>query len=314
MKIISFLKRFPTEEACKKHFLQQRNKLGITCKRCQDKTKHYWLEAKNKWMCSQCESVTCMKAGTIMERSKLPIQTWYLCMHLMTSVKKPFSALEMQRQLECKYYEPVLNMMHKIRIALGKRDDNYKLFGHVEIDDAFFTSVNPVEKDRLGNPIGVVKESKRGRGTTKSTVLVMAESTPVSQPKYKHSKKRALGHIKMTKMDDLSGAGINYVVSKSINEESHVISDKYSSYSGLKDLVASHTRVVVKPKDAMSTLPWVHTIISNAKRQILGVHHSVTNGYLQNYLNEFCYKLNRRNIEGDLFDNVLALAIEDTWY
>ncbi len=56
-------------------------------------------------------------------------------------------------------------------------------------------------------------------------------------------------------------------------------------------------------------LPWVHIAISNAKRLLLDIHHDIEPQYLQNYLNEFCYKFNRRNFGDKLFDRLLIACI-----
>ena len=49
--------------------------------------------------------------------------------------------------------------------------------------------------------------------------------------------------------------------------------------------------------------------ISNAKRTLLGMYHKIKGKYLQLYLDEFCYKLNRRYFGNKLFDRLtLALA------
>ena len=58
-----------------------------------------------------------------------------------------------------------------------------------------------------------------------------------------------------------------------------------------------------------TTLKWVHIAISNAKRTLLGMYHKIKGKYLQLYLDEFCYKLNRRYFGNNLFDKLtLALA------
>ena len=54
-------------------------------------------------------------------------------------------------------------------------------------------------------------------------------------------------------------------------------------------------------------------MISNAKRNFLGIHHSMKKEYLQNYLNEFCYKTNRR-YSNNLFDRLMIASVEDAWY
>src|SRR5437868_9621945 len=131
MRLSTFFKNFPDEETCLEYLKQKREEQGITCKRC-GCAKHYWFQERELWKCSECGSWTNLRAGTIMMKSKLPMLTWFTCIHLMTSTKKSISALEMQRQLAMKRYEPVWYMMQKIRLSMGKRDKKYKLSGNVE--------------------------------------------------------------------------------------------------------------------------------------------------------------------------------------
>ena len=308
MNIIEFTEKFKDEKSCRMYLKAQREKEGITCKKCLEITKHYWLGAVEKWQCSKCNSRTNLRAGTIMEKSKMSVYKWFLAIHLMSSIKKPFSALEMQRQLGHKFYEPVLDMVNKIRATMGNRDNRYKLKGCVEIDEGFFEVVNLDKKDSLGNVIEEKKKVKQGRGSDKRSVLVMVESAKVEQ-KSKHKKDRVMGYVKMIVMDDLSGSGINYEVAKNIDSNATVLTDKYKGYSKIDKLVHKHESMVVPSKKADKMLPWVHTIIANAKRQLLGVHHSVGTDNLQNHLNEFCYKLNRRNFTTDLFDRILIASV-----
>jgi hypothetical protein len=56
----------------------------------------------------------------------------------MSITKKGFSALEMQRLLEHKRYEPVWLLMHKVRISMGTRDKRYVFNGYIEMDEGFF--------------------------------------------------------------------------------------------------------------------------------------------------------------------------------
>ena len=80
-----------------------------------------------------------------------------------------------------------------------------------------------------------------------------------------------------------------------------------------KEIAKKHIQKVVPPIEASNALPWVHTMISNAKRNLPGIHHSMTKYYLQNYLNEFCYKTNRRYSD-NLFDRLMIARVEDAWY
>ena len=52
-----------------------------------------------------------------------------------------------------------------------------------------------------------------------------------------------------------------------------------------------------------------HKTTPNAKRNFLGIHHSIRRNYTKNYLNEFCFNFNRRYNYMDLFDRVLNVAV-----
>jgi len=321
MKLLDFNKRFPTEHSARLYLIQKREEEGIICKKCGN-SEHIWLDNQSYWRCKTCRSCTQLTAGTVMEKSHIPIDSWFKVIHLMTATKQSLSALEMQRQIGMKRYEPVWYMMQKIRSAMGKRDSQYTLKGTIEVDDAFFEIVNLPEKDELGNVKTSIKvvskgddEQKRGRGSNKQMkVMVMVESTYNPNQTNPHKKNRAMGFAKMVVMDNLNSIGINYEIEKSIDKNATVLTDGYHSFRKIDNVISNHVKMVVPSKEAHKKLPWVHTVISNAKSMFLGTHHSIGKDYLQNYLNEYCYKLNRRSFNDDLFDRMILAGVQDTWY
>jgi hypothetical protein len=64
----------------------------------------------------------------------------------------------------------------------------------------------------------------------------------------------------------------------------------------------------------ITTLKWVHIIIANAKRALLGIYHKIKGKYLQLYLDEFCYKLNRRYFKTNVFDRLTCAVAKSYWY
>jgi hypothetical protein len=62
-----------------------------------------------------------------------------------------------------------------------------------------------------------------------------------------------------------------------------------------------------------TTLKWVHIAVSNAKRTLLGIDHKVKGKYLQLYLDEFCYKLNRNYFGNRLFDRIVLALAKSYW-
>ncbi len=237
-----------------------------------------------------------------MHKSKLPYRYWFITMHLLTSTKKSFSAKEIQRQLGHKRYTPIWHMVHKLRKAMGKRDDEYILASSIELDEGFFSTEVPEyqKAERL----------KRGRGSQKKTkVLVMAESQEVATAE-EGKKPRKVGYLKMKVIEDLRKETINKVVQSSVNlRETSIVSDDSTSYVDLKGFVKHHEREVIHKEKIGEKLPWVHITISNAKRQLLNSYHNIKPEFLQSYLDEFCYKFNRRYFAEALFGRLLVAAV-----
>ena len=67
-----------------------------------------------------------------------------------------------------------------------------------------------------------------------------------------------------------------------------------------------HLQEIVKGKKAHEVLKWTHILISNAKSFIIGTFHRFGKKHLQSYLDEFCYRFNRRKWELQLFDSVIT--------
>ena len=57
---------------------------------------------------------------------------------------------------------------------------------------------------------------------------------------------------------------------------------------------------MVSAESEDSKLKWVNTLISNAKAFVLGTFHRLKTDDLQLYLDEFCYRFNRRVLKNKL--------------
>ena len=188
---------------------------------------------------------------------------------------------------------------------MGSMDSMYQLDKIVELDEGFFKSID-TEKDEEEKST----PKKRGRGSQKQTTVIVMASTVYDFGKIKKfNKPTKFRYVKMLVVDNLKGQTVGEKVSENIKYDSVVKTDNYRSYSKIKDSVWCQIPQSVKPKDAGKVLPWVHTMISNAKRTLLGVHHMISTKYAQNYLDEFCYKVIRRNYGDQLFDRLLIACV-----
>ena len=298
MNLFSFSAHFGTEEDCRNHFKSERDKIGLTCK-C-GSTEHFWIKSRLSYECKICRSRKSLKSGTIMENSNLSFLIWYKTMFLMSVTKKGFSAKEIQKQLGLKRYEPVWAMVHKLRKAMGNRDAKYTLEGMIEFDEAYFT----VESSEIEQEKGI-----RGKGAVgKQNVAMMAESTPLEDLET-GKKEKQVRFFKAKVLDGHDGKEINETIKESIDNQSIVFTDKSTSYVDIADFVELHIMEKSSKETTEETLKWVHIAISNAKRNLLGNYHKIKRKYLQLYLNEFIYKLNRRYFGDRLFERLIIANI-----
>lgn len=301
MNILSFMEEFPNEESCKTHFRAQREKEGVECKKCGCE-EHYWLKAKDQWQCKDCDFRTTIKSGSIMQGSQVNFLTWYQAMAFMTFSKKTISEAELQRQLNHPKYDTIWRLMHKIRSAMGKRDALYQLEGAIEFDEGYFEKATS-EKVNL----------KRGRGSQRQlNVAVMAESTPLEDIET-NTKSSHCRYFKMIVMRDHKAEGIDKVIEENFDQKSIVFSDKSTSYVNISHYVETHITEKSDKETTKTTLKWVHIAISNAKRALLGTFHKIKGKYLQNYLNEFCYKLIRRYFGNRVFERLTLAVAKSYW-
>jgi DNA-directed RNA polymerase subunit RPC12/RpoP len=299
MKLFEFDKYFPNEDSCKSKFKEIRDLQGVVCPKCGCK-RHYWKSSKEMYQCAKCGHRQSLRANTILHGSKLPFRYWFIAMHLLTATKHSFSASELQRQLGHKRYQPIWELLHKLRSVMGKRDDKYTLCGHIELDEGFFSTEIAIEEKN--------NKLKAGAGSQKQTKVVVMAETQESLLQKKGQKPTKVNHIKMIVVEDLKADTISTVASNCIEKESKIITDASKSHTNFKKIFSEHQSQVISPEDIGKVLPWVHIAISNSKSLLRDTYHGIKSEFLQEYLNEFCYKFNRRYFGEDMFDRLLEIG------
>lgn len=103
------------------------------------------------------------------------------------------------------------------------------------------------------------------------------------------------------------------IVIEHILPESMGFTDEYMVYYGLGKMGFTHRRI--QHKSSTYVMDDVHTNTiegywSLVKRGIGSVYHSVAQKYLQNYLNEYSFRYNRRKDEQPMFTSFLQQVIK----
>ena len=285
LSLEEFQDKFCTEEACQKHLFQMRWPEGYKCPRCGHE-RFYVHGPRRLYECKACRYQASLTAGTIFHRTRTPLKTWFWVIFLMARPKSGISMLSLQRMLKIKTYKTIWTMGHKIRKAMADRDAPYKLGGLVEMDDSYF---------------GGSKAGKRGRGAAgKAAVVVSVED-----------RGRKAGFAKMHKVENVRSDHIRPIADNGFAEGTVAKTDGLRAYAAaFRDSHHKHEAVLVgSGTQAPKLLPWVHTLLANIKGNIRGVYKGVHHKHLQRYLDEFCYRHNRRFWEDQLFGRLLHACL-----
>lgn len=83
------------------------------------------------------------------------------------------------------------------------------------------------------------------------------------------------------------------------------MTDKWRGYSPLTELYD----ITHQKSETDKNFKVMHRCIQQLKSWITGIHHSVNHDYLQGYLDEFCYRINRSIHKETIFDNLLQRMV-----
>lgn len=109
---------------------------------------------------------------------------------------------------------------------------------------------------------------------------------------------------------DTKGSTLLAFSKSNITEGGTIHSDVFKPYNALSgDYYCDMQKYDTKSDDGR--LKWPHVMISNIKTNIEGAYHGLEGTYLQCYLDEFCYRFNRRHSRNPLFDHLLVYCL---WY
>lgn len=284
MSVWEFMEYFGTEKKCKEHLFNARFSEGFVCPKC-GHTHGTKIKTRNSMQCANCDYQLSAICGTVMEDSKLPIKKWYYAMYLVTVGKRGISAKELQKHIKVTY-KTAWYLLKRIRESMGVSDEKYILSGVVAVDEAYFTGKHDESA-----------ESKAGRGNNKSKVLVCVSHDQNGHPL----------HVKMKVVEDFTTKTIGDFLHKNIEKNSILNTDGYVVYrSETFKADYKHEYEVGHPEDENSKLKWLHILIGNAKSMIQGTYHGLDKQELQSYLNEFCYRFNRRFIADSMFEKLIS--------
>ena len=278
-------KNFATQEACLVYLAALRWPSGYVCSSCA--SAKAWKMVNGLILCAKCRRQQSVLAGTVFQDTHMPLPTWFRAMWHVCANKNGMSAQNLQRLLGLRSYNTAWFCLHKLRRAMV-RPGRERLSGIVEADETY-----------MGGP----REGNRGRGAFGKQIVFIAAEV----------RGHKIGRIRLSHIPDVSGATLGRAVSDAVTVGAIIRTDGWKGYNGVTASGYKH-EVVVESADELDDikLSKCHLVISLLKRWILGtMQGNVGKEHLQDYLNEFTFRFNRRSARnrGLLFYRLAQQAV-----
>lgn len=275
---IEFSNRFNKKDSCYAYLAHYKWKDGFVCHFC-NSTVEYNCEKAHHKRCGNCQKLISPTMNTLFHKVKFGIEKAFYIVLKMSATTKSISAEQLSKTIDVNRKTALL-FQQKVRLAM-KSSEKFPLEGQVEVDEAF---------------IGQKEDGKIGRGAEdKAQIVVAVEKHGATGVKRMYARK----------IDNASAPELKVIFEKQISTKATILTDKWKGYSPLTE-VYNITQEKSEPDNNFKVM---HRCIQQLKSWIRGIHHSVNHDYLQGYLDEFCYRINRSIHKKTIFDNLLQRMV-----
>lgn len=273
---IEFDSMFSTEEKCIAYLFKQRWEQGFECSKCGGIT--YWKSNRNLYICKNCEHQHSITAGTILHKTHKPLKFWFKAIWMFTTTKSGISATNLARLLGLSYPTAWTWLQKLKRCTINPERE--KLSGTVEVDEFY---------------LGGKHSGKQGRGSeNKHKIVVAVERREFEDSEFDLS--HLMGRARLSVVPDCSAESLVPFIKDNIYKGSSLITDKWRGYTD--ELQKDYIHKTFKSNENLSALDHVHRIASLVKRWFIGtLQGSIKPEHLQEYMNEYIFRFNRRNLK-----------------
>jgi transposase-like protein len=304
MNFIELQKKFPNEKAVADHFIALRYNGSIGCVHCGSTHIYHRQDKPKVFQCMDCNNSFSAFKDTIFENSSTDLVKWMYAIHLFLNGKKGISGLQLMREVGVTY-KTAWRMLKQIRLAMGNHETQQIFEAIVEMDETYVGG-KPRKKNKISDNKDKENSStpnKRGRGTNKTPVVAVVERSSNTV------------HAKVSLPDKegkkLTGKQLFKILADVTKEGTIVMTDELQSYN-LLDRTDKYIRLKIDHSKMFSD-GFIHTntvesFWATLKRGVYGIYHQISPKYLQNYVDEFCFRHNNRN-NSDTFDLLLKRCV-----
>lgn len=276
-----FMKEFDTDEKCFGYLIKLKYPDGIYCPRCETITNFTKIKSRPVIQCS-CGHQISPLVGTIFEKSRTRLVSWFYAFFLMSKTRTGISAKQLERELGVSY-KCAWRMFKQIRLLMGQLDGGV-LDGIVEVDETY-----------IGGK-GKHRKYQTFFEDQKEIVMGMIERN---------------GRVVMRKIPNTGKYTLLNQIRENVHPDAGVITDQLAAYKilfskGYRHESVNHSERFVEVGGIYTQT--IESQWSNLKKGIYGVYRNVSPKYLQQYCNEFAWRYNHRHM--DMFLPLLSEVVK----
>ena len=270
-----FYQLFQSDADCHKYLSEIKWEQGYKCRKCGHQ-EYFSGKKPHSRRCKSCKHDESATAHTLFHKLKFSISKAFELLFMISTQKKGFSTLGLSEELELRY-ETCLKFRRKAQKAMESSGDHL-LAGNVEVDEFM---VGGYDADSPG----------RSKGN-KKLVQVALEVRPNGD----------FGKGYARNIADFSSESLIQLFESQISKEAQVRTDKWKGYLPVKE---TYPNLKQEESNKGANFEELHIHIMNIKSWIRGIHHHLSEEYIQRYLDEFHFRFNRRGYRGAIFDKLL---------
>jgi transposase-like protein len=124
-----------------------------------------------------------------------------------------------------------------------------------------------------------------------------------------HGDNQKMGRAYLEHIQSQKSEAVKKFINKTVEPGSVIRTDGKKTYHFLKNEYQHHHHKMCDKKDNDIHLPNVHIVTANLKMWLSGVHNHLPYKHSQRYLDEFCFRFNRRWQLDNIFDKLINRAI-----
>jgi transposase len=298
--MMEFMRAFPDDESCLDWLWRQRfAEDGNTadCPKCDKPRRFHRVKARASYSCDTCGHHIHPTAGTIFHKSSTSLHLWFYAMYVMASTRCGISAKQLERELGVTY-KTAWRMFNLIRNELMAQDDAGRLSGEVGMDETFVG----------GKPRESYRRMVAERGWNMQTAYWDRKAVVFG------AAERG-GKIRAEVIPNSRSSTLLPKAQEFVLPGSMVFTDDYLGYNKLGQKGYPHRRIKHSARvyvDGDVHTQTIEGFFGLFKNGVRGVYHSVSQKWLQGYVNEYVWRYNGRDNGRAMFLDLLAETVSRT--